>query len=45
MFIMKNKYQVKINDSVLPKSFSFDELIDNGLLDNKDENIKVRLCA
>lgn len=42
---MKNKYQVKINDSVLPKSFSFDELIDNGLLDKKDENIKVRLCA
>lgn len=38
-----NKYQVKIDDSVLPDSYSFDELIDNGLLDERDEQIQVRL--
>lgn len=40
---MKHKYLVKIDDSVLPQSFTFDQLIDNGLLDNFDEKIKIKL--
>ena len=28
-----NRYHVKIDDSVLPETYSFDELIENGLLD------------
>lgn len=40
---MQNKYQVKIDDSVLPELYSFDQLIDAGLLDEYDEKIKVRL--
>ena len=38
-----NRYQVKIEDAVLPDTYTFDELIDNGLLDERDENIQVRL--
>lgn len=38
-----NRYQVKIDDAVLPDTYTFDELIDNGLLDERDENIQVRL--
>ena len=40
---MKKHYQVKINDKILPELFSFDDLLDKGLLDEVDENIKVRL--
>lgn len=40
---MTRRYLVKIEDSILPQSYSFDELIDAGLLDNVDENIKVKL--
>jgi hypothetical protein len=38
-----NRYQVKIENSVLPECYSFDELIANGLLDERDENIQVKL--
>lgn len=38
-----NRYKVKIDDTILPDSYTFDELIENGLLDDYDENIKVRL--
>lgn len=37
------KYLVKIEDSVLPQSYTFDQLIDAGLLDNVDDKIKVKL--
>lgn len=37
------QYQVKIEDTELPDIFNFDELIENGLLDERDENIKVKL--
>lgn len=37
-----NKYLVKIEDSVLPDSYTFDELIANGLLDERDEKIQVK---
>ena len=40
---MNNKYLIKIEDSILPQSFTFDQLIDAGLLDNVDEKIKVKL--
>lgn len=40
-----NRYQVKIDDSILPDSYTFDELINNGLLDDYDEHIKVRLVG
>lgn len=40
---MQNKYQVKIDDSVMPELYTFDQLIDEGLLDEVDEKIKVRL--
>ena len=40
---MPNKYQVKIEDSILPQLYTFDQLIDAGLLDDVDEKIKVRL--
>jgi len=40
---MENKYQVKIDDSVMPELYTFDQLIDEGLLDEIDEKIKVRL--
>ena len=40
---MDNKYQVKIDDSVMPELYTFDQLIDEGLLDEVDEKIKVRL--
>lgn len=40
---MPNKYQVKIEDSILPQLYTFDQLIDTGLLDEVDEKIKVRL--
>ena len=40
---MPNKYQVKIEDSILPQLYTFDQMIDAGLLDDVDENIKVRL--
>ena len=42
---MGNRYQVKIDESVLPESYSFDQLIDTGLLDDYDDNIKVRLIG
>lgn len=35
------KYLVKIEESVLPQSYTFDQLIDAGLLDNVDDKIKV----
>lgn len=38
-----NRYNVKIDDSVLPETYSFDELIENGLLDERDEHIQVKL--
>lgn len=38
-----NRYQVKIDDSILPDSYSLDELLANGLLDQRDEHIKVKL--
>lgn len=40
-----NRYHVKIDDSVLPETYSFDELIGNGLLDDRDEHIQVRLVG
>ena len=40
---MNRRYLVKIEDTILPQSYSFDQLIDKGLLDNIDENIKVKL--
>jgi len=38
-----NRYQVKIDDSILPDSYSLDELLANGLLDQRDEHIKIKL--
>ena len=38
-----NRYHVKIDDSVLPETYSFDELIENGLLDERDKHIQVKL--
>lgn len=38
-----NRYHVKVDDSILPETYSFDELIDNGLLDERDEHIQVKL--
>lgn len=38
-----NSYQVEIDGEQLPNSFTFDELIENGLLDEKDEHIKIKL--
>lgn len=40
---MNRRYLVKIENTILPQSYSFDQLIDTGLLDNVDENIKVKL--
>lgn len=40
---MNRRYLVKIENTILPESYSFDQLIDKGLLDNIDENIKVKL--
>lgn len=37
------KYLVKIEDSIMPQSYTFDQLIDTGLLDNVDDKIKVKL--
>ncbi len=42
---MPNKYQVKIEETILPQLYTFDQLIDAGLLDEVDENIKVRLIG
>lgn len=39
---MSYRYQVKIDDSVLPESYTLDELLSNGLLDDYDENIFVK---
>lgn len=39
------QYLVKIDDSILPRSFTFDQLIDAGLLDNVDDKIKVKLAG
>lgn len=36
------KYQVMIDDAVSSQSFSLDELLEAGLLDDYDENLKVR---
>lgn len=38
-----NSYQVEIDGEQLPNSFTFDELIENGLLDERDEHIKIKL--
>lgn len=35
-------YKVKIDGQVMPSTFTFDELIDNGILDDYDENILVQ---
>lgn len=40
---MQNRYQVKIDESVLPELYSFDQMINAGLLDDYDDNIMVRL--
>lgn len=37
-----SKYQVKIEDTVSSQSFTLDELLDYGLLDDYDEKIMVR---
>lgn len=37
------KYLVKIEDFELPRSYTFNQLIDAGLLDNVDDKIKVKL--
>ena len=42
---MKHKYLVKIDDSVLPHSFTFDQLIDNGLLEAKTTIAAYNLVA
>ena len=42
---MQNRYQVKIDESILPELYSFDQLINAGLLDDYDENIKIRLVG
>lgn len=42
---MQNKYQLKIENMVLPKLYSFDQLINEGILDDVDENIKIRLVG
>lgn len=42
---MTHRYQVKIDDSVLPELYTFDQLIEKGVLDDFDENIKVRQCG
>lgn len=39
------KYQVMIDDTVSSQSFSLDELLEAGLLDDYDENIKVRATS
>lgn len=39
---MVKKYQVVIDDTVASQSFTLDELLDAGLLDDYDTNIKVR---
>ncbi len=39
---MKRRYEVKIDDSVLPELYTFDQLIEKGILDDVDEHIKVR---
>lgn len=40
-----NSYQVKIDEEQLPNSYTFDELIENGLLDERDEHIKIKLIG
>lgn len=40
-----NNYQVKIDEEQLPISYTFDELIENGLLDERDEHIKIKLIG
>lgn len=40
-----NKYQVKIEDEILPGFYSFDKLLEIGLLDEFDEKIRVRLVG
>lgn len=37
------RYLVKIEDTILPQSYTFNQLIDAGLLDNVDDKIKVKL--
>lgn len=39
---MTHRYEVKIDDSVLPELYTFDQLIEKGILDDVDEHIKVR---
>ena len=41
---MKKLYQVKIDDTVMPEYFTYDELIKNDLLNERDENILLRLA-
>lgn len=38
-----NRYQVKIDEELIPSTFSFDELLEKGLLDEVDEHIKIKL--
>lgn len=40
---MKRRYLVKIDNTILPQYFTFDELVREGILDHVDENIKIRL--
>lgn len=37
------KYLVQIEDAILPQNYTFDQLIDAGLLDHVDDKIKVKL--
>ena len=39
---MTHRYEVKIDDSILPELYTFDQLIETGILDDIDDNIKVR---
>ena len=38
-----NRYVVKIDDTILPDSYTLAELLANGLLDQRDENIQVKM--
>jgi hypothetical protein len=38
-----NRYVVKIDDTILPDSYTLDELLANGLLDQRDEHIQIKM--
>lgn len=42
---MEKHYQVKIEEDILQDYFTYEELIRNGLLDERDENILVKLVG